>query len=127
MRVLVIDDSRTVRRILRGILAPAGFEVLEAENGKEALDRLAQAGVPDLALVDWNMPEMNGYEFVQAVRAEPRYASLRLMMVTTENEQAFLVNALEAGADEYVMKPFTREVILAKLELLGLLPSQTSS
>jgi two-component system chemotaxis response regulator CheY len=122
MRVLVIDDSRTIRGILRRILSQAGFEVTEAANGREALERLDQLGTPDLALVDWNMPEMDGLSFVRAVRALPQHAALRLMMVTTENELDRLTGALEAGADEYVMKPFTPDVILAKLELLGLAP-----
>jgi len=74
--------------------------------------------------VDWNMPEMDGLAFVRAVRAEPRYAGLRLMMVTTENELPRLTSALEAGADEYVMKPFTREVIREKLGLLGVALSE---
>ena len=120
MRALVIDDSKVIRAILRGILEKAGFEVAEACNGREALQRLEQLGPTELALVDWNMPEMDGLSFVKAVRAEPRHAGLRLMLVSTENEQARLSAALEAGADEYVMKPFSREVILEKLELLGL-------
>ena len=120
MRVLIVDDSRTIRGILRGILIKAGFEVDEAENGRAAFDRLEQAGLPDVALVDWNMPVMDGVSFVRAVRAEPRFASLRLVMVTTENEHGKLSDALDAGADEYVMKPFTKEVILEKLEMLGI-------
>ncbi|HWY86336.1 MAG TPA: response regulator [Gemmataceae bacterium] len=121
MRALVIDDSRAVRSILRGILRDAGFEVAEACNGREALACLDQGGVPELALVDWNMPEMDGISFVRAVRAQARFSALRLMMVTTENERVHVSGALDSGADEYVMKPFTREVILEKLELLGLL------
>src|SRR5947208_3388112 len=101
MRALIIDDSRTIRSILRGILQQAGFDVTEACNGREGLERLDQLGAPAVAVVDWNMPEMDGLAFVSAVRAEPRYAALRLMMVTTENELARLNGALDAGADEY--------------------------
>ncbi len=119
MHALAIDDSRAMRMILAQILRALGFEVTEAANGQEALERLKYAGHVDLALVDWNMPVMSGIEFVKAVRADPRYADIRLMMVTTENEVSKIEEALEAGADEYVMKPFSRCVIREKLELLG--------
>lgn len=120
MRAIVIDDSRTMRIILKKMLMEAGFEVLEAGHGKEALERLKEAGPMDLALVDWNMPEMNGYEFVCAVRQNPVYKDLRLMMVTTETESGQVSKALEAGANEYMMKPFTKEAIFEKLSLMGL-------
>ena len=120
MRALVIDDSRATRTILRQILKEIGFEVSEAGHGREALERLKESGAPDLALVDWNMPEMNGFEFVRAVRADHAYDSMRLMMVTTETEMEQVAKALEAGANEYVMKPFTKDVILEKLDLLGI-------
>jgi two-component system chemotaxis response regulator CheY len=106
--------------ILGQILKEIGFEVSEAGHGREALERLKQLGKPALALVDWNMPEMNGLEFVRAVRAEPDYDDLCLMMVTTETEMPQVVVALEAGANEYVMKPFTKAIILQKLQLLGI-------
>jgi len=118
---MVIDDSRAMRLILTRIAGQLGFDVVEAGNGREALDKLAEMGTPpDLALVDWNMPEMNGLEFVTAVRAEPRYKSMTLMMVTTESEQSQIVRALAAGAHEYVIKPFTPDAIVEKLALLGL-------
>jgi two-component system chemotaxis response regulator CheY len=120
MRVLVVDDSRAMRAIIGKILKEVGCEITEAAHGREALERLQQRGKPDLALVDWNMPEMNGLEFVKAVRAEPAYSDLPLMMVTTESEMGAMVTALEAGANEYVMKPFTKEVILEKLAILGI-------
>ncbi|QOV88118.1 response regulator [Humisphaera borealis] len=120
MRAIVIDDSRAMRAILRQALIPRGFEVIEAANGKEALTRLASAGPVDLALVDWNMPEMNGYEFVKAIRLDGTRADMRIMMVTTETEISQMVKALEAGANEYVMKPFTADVITEKLALLGI-------
>jgi two-component system chemotaxis response regulator CheY len=106
--------------ILAQILKALGFEVTEAANGREALERLKYAGQVDVALVDWNMPEMSGIDFVKAVRADSKYADLRLMMVTTENELSKVEEALQAGADEYVMKPFSRAVIREKLELLGI-------
>jgi two-component system chemotaxis response regulator CheY len=120
MRALVVDDSRATRTILRQILKEIGFEVSEAGHGREALERLKEIGTPDLALVDWNMPEMDGFEFVRAVRADHAYDSMRLMMVTTETEMEQVAKALEAGANEYVMKPFTKDVILEKLDLLGI-------
>jgi len=121
MRALVIDDSRTVRIIIRQALAEAGLEVVEAANGREGLDRLRAHDDVELILVDWNMPEMNGLEFVRAVRARREYDAVRIMMVTTETEQEQVTRALEAGANEYLMKPFTKEVLIAKLSLLDVL------
>ena len=118
MRALVIDDSRTVRAILRAILTGIGLDVVEAANGREGLDRLRDAEDVGVVLVDWNMPEMNGLEFIRAVRADRAYDPVRILMVTTETEQEQVVRALEAGANEYVMKPFTREILVAKLSLL---------
>ena len=120
MQVLVVDDSRATRAVLRQILKALGFDVTEAGHGLEALERLKEMEKPDLVLVDWNMPEMDGYEFVQAVRAESNYDQIPLMMVTTETEVSQVTKALSAGANEYVMKPFTKEVILAKLDILGI-------
>jgi len=121
VRALVIDDSKAIRLILGRIVKQIGFDVLEAANGLEALEQLKKAeGSVDLALVDWNMPEMNGYEFVCAVREDPQYKDLLLMMVTTETEMSQVVKALEAGANEYLMKPFTKEMILEKLTTMGL-------
>lgn len=119
MRALVVDDSRAMRRIIREILSEFEFDVVEATNGKEALAHLAEMEVPELALVDWNMPEMNGYDLLCTLRGESRYDDLRVMMVTTETEVSQVAKALEAGANEYLMKPFTKEMMTAKLELLG--------
>ncbi len=119
-KAMVVDDSRAMRRILARNMQEAGFEVCEAANGSDALARLRAS--PDeisLVLVDWNMPEMNGLEFVKQVRADPAFSRTRLMMVTTETEMERLVAALEAGADEYVMKPFTKEILFDKLRLIG--------
>ncbi len=120
MRALVIDDSKPIRSILGKFLRELGFDITEAANGKLALDELSRLGPPDLALVDWNMPEMNGLEFVQSVRANHRYDQMPMMMVTTETDMERVSAALEAGANEYVMKPFTKDVILEKLQLLGM-------
>jgi two-component system chemotaxis response regulator CheY len=97
-----------------------GYEVSEAGNGREALDRLEQLGTPDVALVDWNMPEMDGLEFVRAVRKIPAYFELPLIMVTTETEMERMALALLAGVNEYVMKPFDKAIIQDKLDLLGI-------
>ena len=121
MKALVVDDSRAMRALIGQVLKKLGFEVIDAGNGREALSRLAEK--PDLALVDWHMPEMDGLAFVRAVRADPANAALRIMMVTTETEMGQMATALEAGANEYIMKPFTRDVIEQKLALLGLTPT----
>lgn len=120
MRALVIDDSKAIRLILGQILESIGFEVIDAADGAEALEKLKTAGKLDLALVDWNMPVMNGFEFVVEVRKNKQYDDLPMMMVTTETEMAQVVKALEAGANEYVMKPFTKEMIVEKLNLMGI-------
>ncbi len=120
MRALVIDDSKAMRSILGRMLRGMGFEVLEAANGREGLQRLQEKGKIDLALVDWNMPEMNGLEFIRTVRAEQSYDGVLLMMVTTETEMENVVRALAAGANEYVMKPFTQEIIVEKLQIFGM-------
>ncbi|GGS86378.1 chemotaxis protein CheY [Planobispora rosea] len=125
---LVIDDSRAMRLILRRIVTQLGFEVHEAGNGREALELLETLDpMPQVALIDWNMPEMNGLEFVTAVRSQERFRRMTLMMVTTESEHGQIVRALAAGAHEYVIKPFTPEAIAEKLALLGLVPSGTMS
>ncbi len=120
MRVLVVDDSRAIRRIIGEIMKQIGFEVSEAGNGIEALQRLEELGAPDLVLVDWNMPEMNGLDFIKAVRANPTYSDLPLMMVTTVTEMERMALAFMAGVNEYVMKPFDKATILDKLQLLGI-------
>jgi len=121
MRALVIDDSKAMRIILKQILQSiGGTTVEEAANGKEGLEKLKSMEKPDVVLVDWNMPEMNGLEFVRAVRGNPTFRSLPLMMVTTETETSQMGKALAAGANEYVMKPFTKDVIQEKLKILGI-------
>ncbi len=127
MRALVIDDSRAIRSILSHLLGQLGFDVCEACNGREGMERLDQTSDVDLALVDWNMPEMNGIDFVRRVRAEARFDPVRLIMVTSETEMSQVSAALAAGANEYVMKPFTKDVIEQKLQLLGLVPNDLSA
>jgi len=123
MRALVVDDSRAVRRLLGGILRNLGFdEVVEAGHGREALALLTDGGLrPDVVLVDWNMPEMDGLDFVKAVRADRSHDGLCLLMVTSESGPEGILRALAAGVDDYAMKPFTPDVIASKLQLLGVL------
>ncbi|RKS80189.1 two-component system chemotaxis response regulator CheY [Motilibacter peucedani] len=131
MRALVIDDSRAMRTILGRILAAQGFTVSDAGNGQEALDVLAtlqaEDDLPALALVDWNMPVMDGLTFIKEARSRSELSNLTLMMVTTESEHAQIVRALAAGAHEYVIKPFTADAIADKLALLGLNPTAVSA
>ena len=119
MKALIIDDSGAMRSILRQYMRELNFEVVEARDGREALERCEQTPDLDIALVDWNMPVMNGLEFVQALRAQKKYDSIKLMMVTTENDAAHVETALGAGANEFVMKPFTYEVLEEKMALLN--------
>lgn len=121
MRALVIDDSRAIRAIISRTLKELGAsECVEAGNGKEGMAALAGKGPFALAMVDWNMPEMNGYEFVLAARATVTSEQMKIVMCTTETEVEQMAKALAAGADEYVMKPFTKDAIQSKLEMLGL-------
>lgn len=124
MRALVVDDSRTMRALLTRLLVDLGFEVEHAADGQEALEAVTAASaagtLPDICLVDWNMPVMTGLEFVLAVRAHKEWRDMALMMVTTESEHSQIVRALAAGAHEYLIKPFPREAIEEKLEILGL-------
>jgi two-component system, chemotaxis family, chemotaxis protein CheY len=120
MQAMVIDDSKATRMILGRMLQELGMEVAHAANGRDALNQLGTGAEPSLFLVDWNMPEMSGIEFVHAVRRAPLHSTARIVMVTTETEAPQMIEALQAGADEYVMKPFTKESIFSKLQLLGL-------
>ncbi|WP_183100069.1 response regulator [Nocardioides pelophilus] len=127
MRALIIDDSRVMRSILRRIVTGLGFEAAEAGDGQQALDVLNSGFEPDLCLIDWNMPVMDGYTFLTRVRDNPEWRSITLMMVTTESEQQQIVRALAAGAHEYVIKPFTPDAIADKLEMLGLLTKEPTA
>jgi two-component system chemotaxis response regulator CheY len=119
-KALVVDDSRTIRTIIRRILIDLGFEVLEATNGIHALEVIEpEKSLVKLVLADWNMPEMNGLELLKRLRQDPELTSLKIIMVTTETELSQMVSALDAGANEYVMKPFTKDILREKLELVG--------
>jgi two-component system, chemotaxis family, chemotaxis protein CheY len=120
MKVLVVDDSRAMRTMLRNIMGELGFEVVEAGNGREGVERLTETKDVALCLVDWNMPEMDGLEFVKTVRQNRTWAGVKIMMVSAENDMAKVARALMVGADEYAMKPLTRDAIIAKLEMLGI-------
>jgi two-component system, chemotaxis family, chemotaxis protein CheY len=120
MRALVIDDSRTVRMVIGQILRELGIEVLEAKNGLEALEQARRNPDVDLMLVDWNMPEMNGFDFIRTIRADHAYDAVRILMVTSESQSEQVIQALNAGANEYLMKPFNKDVLMAKLNLLDM-------
>lgn len=129
MNALIIDDSRAMRRILGKIMKGLGFEVLEAEDGAQGLDAfLANSDAIEVTLVDWNMPVMNGLEFIEAVRGRNEFDQAKLVMVTTETEPARMARALMAGVDEFVMKPFTTEILIDKLKLIGVrMPTPATS
>jgi two-component system chemotaxis response regulator CheY len=119
MRALIVDDSRFVRTILRGLLEARGIECEEAADGQAGMDRLQDGSPFDLALLDWNMPVMDGLEMLRELRSEG-FDSIKVMMVTTEAGNDFILRALDAGADEYMMKPFDGEALNEKLALMGL-------
>jgi two-component system chemotaxis response regulator CheY len=119
VRALVIDDSRAIRSILAGILGDIGFDVVGVADAEEAQALLQRDANFELALVDWNLPVMSGLDLVREIRAVPSLDSVRLMMVTTETELERVSQALDAGADEYIMKPFDKVMLLEKLALLG--------
>jgi two-component system chemotaxis response regulator CheY len=120
MRALVVDDSRAMRLILGRLLLHAGFEVTDAGDGVEGLERLARMGRPDVVLVDWNMPGLDGLGFVRAVRAEAAYAGLPLVLVTAEDDDGRVADARAAGADDHLAKPPTPEALRATLRRLAL-------
>jgi len=118
MRALIVDDSRYVRGYLHGLLEEMGIACEEAPDGQTGLDLLRSGRAFDFALVDWNMPVMNGLDMLTRLRAEG--FGLKVLMVTTEAENEFITRALDAGADEYLMKPFDDEALTGKLAMLGL-------
>ena len=120
MKALVVDDSRAIRLIISRSLKALGFATVEVTNGQEALDAVSSQGPFDVALVDWNMPVMSGYDFVLAIRGDRAHDEMAIMMVTSESEQTQVQRAIEAGASEYLMKPFSTESIEEKLAILGL-------
>ena len=119
MRALIVDDSKFVRSLLRGMLEGLDFECDEAGDGQAGLDTLRAGPDFDLALIDWNMPVMDGLEMLCQMRAEG-FTSVKVLMVTTESEHTNILRALEAGADEYLMKPFEAEALSGKLAMMGL-------
>jgi len=122
-KALVVDDSRAVRMILSKTLKGLGFEVREAANGREALEVIeVEKNGLKLVLADWNMPEVNGLEMLKRLRQKPELASVAVVMVTTETELDQMSAALSAGANEYVMKPFTKEILMEKLQMVGIRP-----
>ncbi len=123
---LVVDDSRVVRKVARRILEELKFEISEAEDGKIALDA-CRLSMPDAILLDWNMPNMNGIEFLRALRQEDGGDKPVVVFCTTESELSFITQAMEAGANEYVMKPFDKEIIESKLSETGILTQEEPS
>jgi two-component system chemotaxis response regulator CheY len=117
---LIVDDSRVVRMVARKILQDLSFEIVEAEDGKKAIEACLKK-MPDAILLDWNMPVMNGIDFLRALRAAPGGLEPKVVFCTTENDLAHIQEAMGAGADEYIMKPFDSEIIQSKFEQVGLL------
>ena len=120
-KVLLVDDSRAVRAVGRNFVTALGMEVLEAEHGQEALEIVREHPDLDVILLDWNMPVMDGLSFLKALREEPLEKQPVVVMCTTENDMSRIVEAMQAGANEYIMKPFTEEIVREKLEEAGVL------
>ena len=116
---LIVDDSKVIRKVARHILETMQFDVAEAADGKEALDHMATA-TPDVILLDWNMPVMSGMDFLRALREADVPRRPKVVFCTTENGMAYIRAAIEAGADEYVMKPFDRDTLESKLQIVGM-------
>lgn len=116
---LVVDDSKVIRKVARHILETLNFQVSEAGDGREALDACLQ-DAPDVILLDWNMPVMSGMDFLRAMRESTLSRRPKVVFCTTENGMAYIRAAIEAGADEYVMKPFDRETLESKLQIVGM-------
>jgi two-component system, chemotaxis family, chemotaxis protein CheY len=116
---LVVDDSSVIRKVARRILESMQFAIVEAEDGQQALDECRRS-LPDGILLDWNMPVMDGYDFLKALRRLPGGDTPKVVFCTTENDVAHIARALHAGANEYIMKPFDREIVEAKFQEVGL-------
>ena len=119
-RCLIIDDSSVIRKVARRILESFGFSINEASDGRQALDACMKQ-MPDAILLDWNIPVMDGYEFLRALRSMPGGDRPKVVFCTTENDLAHIARAMHAGADEYIMKPFDREIVEAKFQEVGLI------
>lgn len=120
MKILIVDDARAIRKIVGDMLREMGFEVMEACDGVDALKQLHESELPDACMIDWNMPNMNGIELIKAIRAQEKFRDLPLMMVTSETEMDSVSTAFLAGANEYVMKPFSSMDIVDKFQILGI-------
>lgn len=117
---LIVDDSGVIRMVAKRIIQELGFETAEAADGQIALE-MSQESLPDAVLLDWNMPNMDGLEYLRALRQLPGGDTVRVIFCTTENDLRHIQEALAAGADEYIMKPFDKEIVANKFDLLGLL------
>lgn len=117
---LIVDDSSVIRKVAQRIMEEARFETTEAENGKEALEKCRE-NLPDVILLDWNMPVMDGLEFLTELRKDPCGEAPKVIFCTTENDMDHITQAISAGANEYIMKPFDKEIIFSKLQEVGLL------
>jgi two-component system chemotaxis response regulator CheY len=118
-RILVVDDSLVIRKVARRSLEGMHFDVVEAENGQTALDSCA-ISMPDAILLDWNMPVMDGLQFLRELRRQPEGRTPKVIFCTTENDVAHIARAVNAGADEYIMKPFDRAIMQSKFQEIGL-------
>jgi two-component system, chemotaxis family, chemotaxis protein CheY len=116
---LVVDDSAVIRKVARRILEGLSFRITEAEDGEQAL-QACRSDMPDAVLLDWNMPVMDGYDFLKALRQMPAGDAPKVVFCTTENDLAHITRAMRAGADEYIMKPFDKEIMTAKFQEVGL-------
>jgi len=117
---LVVDDSSVIRKVARRILEGLDFDIVEAEDGEQALD-VCRRQMPEAILLDWNMPKMDGYEFLRQLRKLPGGDAPKVVFCTTENDVAHIARALHAGANEYIMKPFDKEIVEAKFQEVGLI------
>jgi two-component system, chemotaxis family, chemotaxis protein CheY len=117
---LIVDDSSVIRKVARRILEGLEFQIVEAEDGVQALE-VCRAQMPEAVLLDWNMPKMDGYEFLRVLRRLPDGDRPKVVFCTTENDVAHIARALHAGANEYIMKPFDKEIVEAKFQEVGLI------
>jgi two-component system chemotaxis response regulator CheY len=117
---MIVDDSSVIRKVARRILEGLDFQITEAENGEEAIETCRRE-LPDAILLDWNMPKMDGYDFLRVLRRLPGGDKPKVVFCTTENDVAHIARALHAGANEYIMKPFDKDIVEAKFQEVGLL------
>ncbi|NKB43040.1 MAG: response regulator [Alphaproteobacteria bacterium] len=119
-RCLIVDDSRIIRRVARRIMEDLGFKAEEAVDGDKAIDAV-RVSMPEIILLDWEMPNLSGPDFVTALRRLPGGAGPKVVFCAIENDVEHIQRALDAGADEYIMKPFDGEIVRAKLDIIGML------